>query len=634
MSSFRHLLHWLRHDAARFRDFLLCWVGLALVFFLWVWSLNARVLTAEKVEWEAMRIFGWMLLAYETAVVALILSSDPLLGADEHWKTLPVPVWILPLAKTLLVTGAFLGLPALLESLLIWRWGNPTAVSDSGIQSGIAGVTWLLSLTGLPIAAALCVSARTTGIYGTLANALIAGLAVLAVTGMKVSWLTQSLLAPLLLLLPVAALFYVTARSVRATSRVSSFCQILLPVTLLACAVRINAEFPDALRPKVDLDGRQWHAATSPSLRIPARHAVFPSVLKRESLSDPAFLRERESRTFGSAFLLSGGLGGRKVTAFEWMTFNTTPVAHRSFFPLMQHILLSGPYDESPSGRQLVPFQFRLDELHVAEHLNTPLSVRGRMRLRFSGKEIRLPVRDGGEYADSELTIRIRHEPGHDGAKYPDYYLTARHRSWLPAIAAYLVQPDGSRFPVRADLSPGGRNPLQHGYSSVIGLRTEQEGPIPFQEGSEIELHLLRPGDFVDVPIVPGSFAFHNSAEPSPDKAASGSRPLTAENPEGLPAAIHNLMMAASASGSLAAATRELNSLSRAQLPALLRFASDNADVLEPPALWDPLLRETLCRLLTPGDLAALRADPPLLRYLRQALQERRPDLAAQLPPD
>lgn len=634
MSSIRHLLHWLRHDTARFRDFLICWVVLALVFFFWVWSLNARILTAEKLEWEAMRIFGWMLFAYEAAVVVLILSSDPLLGANEHWKTLPIPVWLLPVAKLLLVAAVFLVLPALLGAILIWQWGNPNALAGHG---ELHGPLYLASLTGLPCVAALCVSARTTGVYGTLANAGIACLVILLYFRFKDSSLPGNLLIPLLLLTPVAALFYVAARCVRATSRVSSVCQALLPITLLISALRIDVELPGLLRGTLSLETERFSPGYAPKLSIPARHAVFrtaswPNLVNEESLRR----NWNQSTDYHSALLLTGGQSGRTIASLRPEVFQALPAASSGFAVRAAPFFLAEPYAESPAARQFIPFRFALEDVLTARLLNQPIFVTGTMRLRYSSKTIRMPLRDGGEYSDDSMTLQIRRENDHDGNKFPDYYGSIRHRSPILEMAAFLIMEDGSRLPVTAGLNGNASMPLQHGYHSTLTLRTGSESHQSEPEDQTIELHVLRPGDYVDVPVTPGPFAFHNPAEPAaaPASAYAESLPLSAESPETLPGAIHRLMIRAAATDSLETATRELNALSRAHLPALLGFAAENAVVPVPSANWDPLLQETLCRLLVPEDLVALRADPALLHYLRPALQAQRPDLAAQLPAD
>ena len=183
------LLHWLRWDLRRFRWPLLAWVALLAAFTVWLWHLNAHLLTVDVLLLRSNEVIAAVLGIFEFFLLLTILSSDPAAGARPFWKTRPPSGFAIAGAKLTLALFFFLALP-----LLCW-WSVLKACGFEHDQGhGWGGITWMAFLWW--------------------ANALVIGVLALVASGARnAGSAVARLLAAMAVLLAIGLLFDLAATS-------------------------------------------------------------------------------------------------------------------------------------------------------------------------------------------------------------------------------------------------------------------------------------------------------------------------------------------------------------------------------------------------------------------------------------
>lgn len=126
MSMVRHLVEW---DLRRFRLRLSVWLLLVAANALHdgLWPAMAVAMEAQRTVAVTGNLLGMIQLLFSMMLIAQIVHEHPLVGTTAFWMTRPIPPRALLAAKLILLTLAFVVLPAVAEIVLMIAYGVPAA---------------------------------------------------------------------------------------------------------------------------------------------------------------------------------------------------------------------------------------------------------------------------------------------------------------------------------------------------------------------------------------------------------------------------------------------------------------------------------------------------------------------------
>lgn len=143
MSMVRHLISW---DVRRFRLMLSVWLLLVAANALHdgVWPSMAVAMEAQRTVAVTGNLLGMIQLLFSMVLIAQIVHEHALVGTNAFWMTRPIPPHALLAAKLILLTVAFIVVPAIAEIMLMITYGVPAAsVAAVAVQTLFFRTLWL-----------------------------------------------------------------------------------------------------------------------------------------------------------------------------------------------------------------------------------------------------------------------------------------------------------------------------------------------------------------------------------------------------------------------------------------------------------------------------------------------------------